>query len=55
MCISGNLYSFEYPILPILSIVDGNIKGEYISPKDTDVQDKDKERMLNNWLMELGW
>lgn len=39
----------------VLYIVDGNIKGEYISPKDTDVQDKDKERMLNNWLMELGW
>lgn len=39
----------------VLYIVDGNIKGEYISPKDTDIQDKDKERMLNNWLMELGW
>lgn len=39
----------------VLYIVDGNIKGEYISPKDTDIQEKDKERMLNNWLMELGW
>ena len=39
----------------VLYIVDGNIKGEYISPKETDIQEKDKERMLNNWLMELGW
>ena len=39
----------------VLYIVDGNIKGEYISPKEANVQEKDKERMLNNWLMELGW
>lgn len=39
----------------VLYIVDGNIKGEYISPADGDVEDKDRERMLNNWLMELGW
>ncbi len=39
----------------VLYIVDGNIKGEYVSPKDPDVQEKDRERMLNNWLMELGW
>ncbi len=37
----------------VLYIVDGNIKGEYKSPLD--VKEKDKERMLNNWLMELGW
>lgn len=37
----------------VLYIVDGNIKGEYHSPKE--VQEKDRERMLNNWLMELGW
>ena len=34
----------------VLYIVDGNIKGEYINTKD-----KDRERKLNNWLMELGW
>ncbi len=34
----------------VLYIVDGNIKGEYIN-----TQDKDRERKLNNWLMELGW
>lgn len=39
----------------VLYIVDGNIRGEYLSPKDREVQEKDKERMLNNWLMELGW
>ena len=39
----------------VLYIVDGNIKGEYVSPKGADVQEKDRERMLNNWLMELGW
>ncbi len=39
----------------VLYIVDGNIKGEYKSPKDTKLQEKEKERMLNNWLMDLGW
>ena len=39
----------------VLYIVDGNIKGEYISPKDAQLQEKDRERMLNNWLLELGW
>jgi len=39
----------------VLYIVDGNIKGEYVSPQGTDVQEKDRERRLNNWLMELGW
>ena len=39
----------------VLYIVDGNIKGEYNSPKGKDVQEKERERMLNNWLMELGW
>ncbi|MBP3352502.1 MAG: ABC transporter ATP-binding protein [Lachnospiraceae bacterium] len=39
----------------VLYIVDGNIKGEYVSPEGTDVQEKDRERKLNNWLMELGW
>ena len=39
----------------VLYIVDGNIKGEYISPKDADMKEKDRESVLNNWLMELGW
>lgn len=39
----------------VLYIVDGNIKGEYISPKEQDVNEKDRERLLNNWLMDLGW
>ncbi len=39
----------------VLYIVDGNIKGEYQIPDGENVQDKDRERMLSNWLMELGW
>ncbi len=39
----------------VLYIVDGNIKGEYISPKDLETKEKDRERLLNNWLLELGW
>lgn len=36
-----------------LYIVDGNIKGEYISPAEAN--EKERERLLNNWLLELGW
>ena len=39
----------------VLYIVDGNIKGEYISPKDLEIKEKDRERLLNSWLLELGW
>lgn len=39
----------------VLYIVDGNIKGEYQSPDSADVQEKERERMLSNWLLELGW
>ena len=39
----------------VLYIVDGNIKGEYVSPKEADMKEKDRERLLNNWLLELGW
>ena len=39
----------------VLYIVDGSIKGEYISPKDVEIKEKDRERLLNNWLLELGW
>jgi putative ABC transport system ATP-binding protein len=37
----------------VLFIVDGNIKGEY----NVDVEStlRDRERALNNWLMEMGW
>ena len=37
----------------VLYIVDGNIKGEYSIDKQ--LQKRDKERKLNNWLMEMGW
>ena len=39
----------------VLYIVDGNIKGEYKNPSGAEVQEKERERLLNNWLMELGW
>lgn len=39
----------------VLYIVDGNIKGEYKSPVDENLQEKDRERKLNNWLLDLGW
>lgn len=39
----------------VLYIVDGNIKGEYVAPREEELQEKDRERMLNNWLMDLGW
>ncbi len=37
----------------VLFIVDGNIKGEYNINKEDTV--RDRERGLNNWLMEMGW
>ncbi|MCM1537437.1 MAG: ABC transporter ATP-binding protein [bacterium] len=39
----------------VLYMVDGNIKGEYLSPNDVEIKEKDRERLLNNWLLELGW
>lgn len=39
----------------VLYIVDGNIKGEYVSPKDLGIKEQERERLLNNWLLELGW
>lgn len=40
----------------VLYIVDGNIKGEYNLDKYSDeAKLKDRERALNNWLMEMGW
>lgn len=38
----------------VLYILDGNIRGEYVR-EDKTLSDKDNERRLNNWLMELGW
>ncbi|MBE6760569.1 MAG: ABC transporter ATP-binding protein, partial [Ruminococcaceae bacterium] len=40
----------------VMYIVDGNIKGEY----NLDIYDgvsslRDRERAINNWLMEMGW
>ena len=40
----------------ILYIVDGNIKGEYnLNRYENDSQLRERERALNNWLLELGW
>lgn len=41
----------------VMYIVDGNIKGEYNLSKSNKVNlsDIDKNRQLNNWLMEMGW
>ena len=36
----------------VLYIIDGNIKGEFYNKA---TEDKERERALNNWLMELGW
>lgn len=37
----------------VLFIVDGNIKGEYNIDREKSL--RDRERSLNNWLMEMGW
>lgn len=40
----------------VLYIVDGNIKGEYTLDKyQSPSQLRERERSLNNWLMEMGW
>lgn len=40
----------------VMYIVDGNIKGEYNLDKYNDENKlKERERSLNNWLMEMGW
>ena len=38
----------------VMYIVDGNIKGEY-DLSDRSTQIRERERALNNWLLELGW
>lgn len=39
----------------ILYIVDGNIKGEYDNSNKANDSEKEVERKINNWLLELGW
>ena len=39
----------------VLYIVDGNIKGEYNLDRYTPSRLRERERALNNWLMEMGW
>lgn len=40
----------------VMYIVDGNIKGEYnLERYEDQSQMRDRERALNNWLLELGW
>ena len=40
----------------VMYIVDGNIKGEYNLDKyENAAQMRERERALNNWLMEMGW
>ena len=40
----------------VMYIVDGNIKGEYNLGRCTsESQVRERERALNNWLMEMGW
>lgn len=40
----------------VLYIVDGNIKGEYnLNKCENSSRMRERERSLNNWLLELGW
>ncbi len=40
----------------VMYIVDGNIKGEYnLGRCESNSQMRERERELNNWLLELGW
>lgn len=40
----------------VLYIVDGNIQGEFkLSKCSSEKEEIERERALNNWLMELGW
>ena len=40
----------------VLYIVDGNIRGEYkLGRLENPGSLRDRERQLNNWLMEMGW
>ena len=39
----------------VLYILYGTIKGEYKAPEDENLSDADRERRLQNWLLDLGW
>ncbi|MBQ8133712.1 MAG: ABC transporter ATP-binding protein [Clostridia bacterium] len=40
----------------VMFIVDGNIKGEYnLGRYEKDTELRERERSLNNWLLEMGW
>lgn len=40
----------------VLYIVDGNIKGEHrLGTYTSSAEMRERERSLNNWLLELGW
>lgn len=40
----------------VIYIVDGNIQGEYeLGKTDANTDVRDRERAVNNWLMEMGW
>lgn len=39
----------------VLYMLDGNIKGEYEFSKDTDNDERTRERCFSNWLMDMGW
>jgi len=39
----------------VLYLVDGNIKGDYDLKKEKKADFRERERILNNWLMEMGW
>lgn len=40
----------------VIYLVDGDIKGEYnLNQSSLSSQLKERERALNNWLMEMGW
>ena len=39
----------------VLYIEDGNIRGEFVNDKRKELSEKDIERNLNNWLLDLGW
>lgn len=42
----------------VMYIVDGNIKGEYHLERCSSLDEKavkERERTLNNWLLEMGW
>ncbi|NLK96270.1 MAG: ABC transporter ATP-binding protein [Clostridiales bacterium] len=40
----------------VIYLVDGNIQGEYkLGIYDDECTLKEREKIINNWLMELGW